>query len=134
MDRTQTSHNTRHTNTSPKQPTTTTTTTNHRLSKDSIVHAIFQSLFGKRKIRSGPRERYGGNWDDVDEDDDDDDDTDVDGGYGGAHKRPDEEEEVDESWIKTGISLSLFSSKAVDFACRFGKSKTRTFFVINIVV
>lgn len=74
-----------------------------RLSRDSIVHAIFQSLFGKRKVRSGPRERYGGDWDDVDDEDEED---------------GDEEEEVDESWIKTGINLSLFNSKAVDFACR----------------
>lgn len=76
-----------------------------RLSKDSIVHAIFQSLFGKRRVRNGPRERYGGDWDDVDDDDED-----------GAEA---EDEEVDESWIKNGISLSLFSSKAVDFACRY---------------
>lgn len=75
-----------------------------RLSKDSIVHAIFQSLFGKRRVRSGPRERYGGDWDDVDDEDDE--------------GEKEEDEEVDESWIKTGISLSLFSSKAVDFACR----------------
>lgn len=75
-----------------------------RLSRDSIVHAIFQSLFGKRKVRSGPRERYGGDWDDVDEDDDE--------------EEQDQEEEVDESWIKTGINLTLFNSKAVDFACR----------------
>eukprot|EP00903_Cladosiphon_okamuranus_P019468 g17902.t1 len=74
-----------------------------RLSRDSIVHAIFQSLFGKRKVRSGPRERYGGDWDDVDEDDEEDEN---------------QEEEVDESWIKNGINLTLFNSKAVDFACR----------------
>ncbi|CBN78588.1 conserved unknown protein [Ectocarpus siliculosus] len=75
-----------------------------RLSRDSIVHAIFQSLFGKRKVRSGPRERYGGDWDDVDDDDDDEMEAD--------------EDEVDESWIKTGINLTLFNSQAVDFACR----------------
>lgn len=69
------------------------------------MHAIFQALFGKRRVRSGPKERYGGNWDDEVEED-------ADG--------QDEDEEVDESWIKTGISLSLFSSKAVDFACRYG--------------
>lgn len=79
-----------------------------RLSRDSIVHAIFQSLFGKRKVRSGPRERYGGDWDDVDDDDDEEDE--------------DQEEEVDESWIKTGINLTLFNSKAVDFACRWSGS------------
>lgn len=67
------------------------------------MHAIFQSLFGKRKVRSGPRERYGGDWDDVDDDEEGD---------------QDQEEEVDESWIKTGINLTLFKSKAVDFACR----------------
>lgn len=76
-----------------------------RLSRDSIVHAIFQSLFGKRKVRSGPRERYGGDWDDEEGDEDEE----------GADEA---EEEVDESWIKTGISLSLFSSRALDFACR----------------
>ncbi|CAN0311455.1 unnamed protein product [Ectocarpus sp. 12 AP-2014] len=75
-----------------------------RLSRDSIVHAIFQSLFGKRKVRSGPRERYGGDWDDVVDDDDDEMEAD--------------EDEVDESWIKTGINLTLFNSQAVDFACR----------------
>lgn len=69
------------------------------------MHAIFQALFGKRRVRSGPKERYGGNWDDEEEDED--------------AARGGEDEEVDESWIKTGISLSLFSSKAVDFACRF---------------
>lgn len=74
----------------------------NRLSKDSIVHAIFQSLFGKRKVRTGPRERFGGAWDDEEDEDD----------------AQAQEEEVDESWIKTGISLSLFSSQAVDFACR----------------
>lgn len=56
-------------------------------------------------MRSGPRERYGGDWDDEEDDEED-------GAEGEA------EEEVDESWIKTGISLSLFSSQAVDFACR----------------
>ncbi|CAN0281461.1 unnamed protein product, partial [Discosporangium mesarthrocarpum] len=71
-----------------------------RVSRDSIIHAIFQALFGKRRVRSGPRERYGGDWDEVEED--------VDG----------EGDEVDESWIKNGLNLSLFSSQAVDFACR----------------
>lgn len=67
------------------------------------MHAIFQSLFGKRKVRSGPRERYGGDWDDVDDEEE---------------ESADQEEEVDESWIKSGINLTLFNSKAVDFACR----------------
>lgn len=75
-----------------------------RLSRDSIVHAIFQSLFGKRKVRRGPRESYGGDWDDEEDE-----------GVGGEDGQA---EEVDESWIKTGISLSLFSSQALDFACR----------------
>lgn len=59
-------------------------------------------------MRSGPRERYGGDWDDVDDDDDDEMEAD--------------EDEVDESWIKTGINLTLFNSQAVDFACRSADS------------
>lgn len=75
------------------------------------MHAIFQSLFGKRRVRSGPRERYGGDWDEVDDEDE---------------IVPEEDEEVDESWIKTGISLSLFNSQAVDFACRLVGSEEAT--------
>lgn len=55
-------------------------------------------------MRRGPRESYGGDWDDEDDE-----------GVGGEDGQA---EEVDESWIKTGISLSLFSSQALDFACR----------------
>lgn len=68
------------------------------------MHAIFQSLFGKRKVRNAPRERFGGDWDEEEREE------------GGS----DSDDAVDEAWVKSGISLSLFSSQAVDFACRSG--------------
>jgi hypothetical protein len=37
------------------------------VSRDSIIHAIFEALFGRRRVRRGPRETFGGDWDALDE-------------------------------------------------------------------
>lgn len=58
------------------------------MNRDSIVHAIFMSLFGRlRRTSSGDPFHH------------------------------DDEDEVDEDWIKNSLHSSLFTSKALDFAC-----------------